>query len=191
MAEEQDPQSWWRTLPGTLTALAGVITAVATLIGVLSQSGVFDREAKSATRPVAPVSSPAASSPAASAPATSAPATSAPAVSAPRVEETRTHPSEQTTDGWTIIGKSKQGKFYDLNLMIHGDSPAIGRRYDAVEDFRLVHKRPERGERQGQVITLGMVHRGDSVEILDLYIEAPSTEMVPVWAKLRAVLHKR
>jgi len=162
MTEQQTPKSWWQTLPGTLTAIGGVITAVATLIGVLSQSGMFDNNAESQ-----------------------------PQITQTPVELTPKHPTELTTDGWAIIGKSKQGKFFDLELMIHGDSPAIGRSYDAVEDFRLVQKRLEKGDSHGQVVTLGMVHRGDSVQILDLYIETPSTEKVPVWAKLRAVLHKR
>ncbi len=94
-------------------------------------------------------------------------------------------PMEQTTDGWAIIGFYQQGNFSDLTLMVHGDSPAIGRSYNAVEDFRLVQERPERGQ---ATITLGMVHRGDSVEVLDIEIE-PGTRRVPVWAKLRAVLH--
>lgn len=170
MPENQKPQSWWQTLPGILTAMAGVITAIATLIGVLSQSGMFDDK----TTPQPQVAQPA-----------------APAVPAPPAEVTPKHPSEQTTDGWTIIGKSKQGKFLKLKLMVHGDSPAIGRHYDAVENFRLVQKRPKNEGDQGQVVTLGMVHRGDSVELLDIFIKTPSTQTVPVWAKLRAVLKKR
>ena len=169
MADEQKTQSWWQTVPGILTAIGGVITAVATLIGVLSQSGVFDNDAKPQHQPP----------------------TALPTVSTPPVEVTPKRPSEQPTDGWTIIGMSRRGKFFKLKLMVHGDSPAIGRRYDAVEDFRLIHKRLEKGADRGQVITLGMVHRGDTVEVIDLYIETPSTETVPVWAKLRAVLHKR
>jgi hypothetical protein len=35
---------------------------------------------------------------------------------------------------------------------------------------------------------IGMVHRGDSVEVLDIKI-APGTSRGPVYAKLRAVLH--
>ena len=109
-----------------------------------------------------------------------------------RTEEVMpSHPIEQTTDGWTIIGKARSGKFFELILMVHGDSPAIGRSYDAVEDFRLTQKRFKKGEDLGQVVTLGMVHRGDTVELIDLYIPSPSTEMVPVWGKLRAVLHKK
>ena len=158
MTEEQTPKSWWKTLPGTLTALAGVITALATLIGVLNQSGIFDDNVRSST---------------------------------PTPEKQTRTPQEETTEGWTIIGKYKQGKFFDLKLMVHGDSPAIGRSYDAVDNFRLVLKRGKKGDDQGQVITLGMVHRGDSVEVLDLHIKTPSTKTVSVWAKLRAVIHKR
>ncbi len=73
--------------------------------------------------------------------------------------------------------------------MVHGDSPAIGRSYDVVDDFRLVQKKLEQNEGKAS-ITLGMVHRGDSVEILDIEIDS-GTSKVPVWAKLRAVLHKR
>ncbi|MEH6628309.1 MAG: hypothetical protein V7739_17840 [Motiliproteus sp.] len=109
-----------------------------------------------------------------------------------RAEEVMpSHPIQQTTDGWTIIGETRSGKFFDLKLMVHGDSPAIGRSYDAVEDFRLIQKRLKKGGDLGQVVTLGIVHRGDTVEVIDLYIPVPSTEMVPVWGKLRAVLHKR
>ena len=97
--------------------------------------------------------------------------------------------TEQTTDGWAIIGKTRRGKYFDLTLELHGDTPAIGRSHKAAEDFRLVQKRRKKGENLGQVITLGMVHRGDLVEILDLHIPTPSTETVFVWAKLRAVLH--
>ena len=79
----------------------------------------------------------------------------------------------------------KRGKFFDLKLMVHGDSPAIGRSYDVVDSFRLVQKKAAGGQ---AVITLGVVHRGDSVEVLDIEIE-PGTRKVPVYAKLRAVVH--
>lgn len=97
-------------------------------------------------------------------------------------------PSRPTTDGWAIIGKYKQGRYYDLALRVDADSPAIGRHYDAVKNFRVVQKGPT--ERRGQVITLGTVHRGDSVEVLDIHINSPSTKAVRVYAKLRAVLHR-
>ncbi|MGH9840943.1 MAG: hypothetical protein ACREEM_19485 [Blastocatellia bacterium] len=42
MAEEQKPQGWWQTLPGILTAIAAIITAVTGLIAVLYKTGVFD-----------------------------------------------------------------------------------------------------------------------------------------------------
>ena len=74
--------------------------------------------------------------------------------------------------------------------MVHGDSPAIGRRYDVVDDFRLLQKHPDQKNRGEATITLGKVHRGDSVEVIDIKI-APGFKMVSAWAKLRAVLHKR
>ena len=41
MTESQKPQSWWHTLPGILTALAAVITAITGLAALLFQSGVL------------------------------------------------------------------------------------------------------------------------------------------------------
>jgi hypothetical protein len=41
MTEESKVQSWWQTLPGILTALATVITAIAGLITILYQTGFF------------------------------------------------------------------------------------------------------------------------------------------------------
>jgi hypothetical protein len=96
-------------------------------------------------------------------------------------------PGPEATDGWAIIGYAERGTYYDVSLNVHGASPAIGQKYVAAKDFRLIQKRqPQKGE---QTITLGMVHRGDTVEVLDLYLEPPSTKRMPVYAKLRAVLH--
>ena len=39
--DEKAKGSWWHTLPGTLTALSGVVTAVAGLLVALNQTGVF------------------------------------------------------------------------------------------------------------------------------------------------------
>jgi hypothetical protein len=46
MAEEPKPHSWWQTLPGILTATAGIITAVTGLLVVLYNAGVFQPAAK-------------------------------------------------------------------------------------------------------------------------------------------------
>lgn len=189
-------QSWWQTMPGILTALAGLVTAVAALIGVLNQSGMFGGEdgaevpATAADVPQQSAPPPVVQPPVAQPPVVQQPVVQQPAIQQPVVEPP-VEPSAETTDGWTIIGKTRSGDFFDLKLMVHDDSPAIGRRYDAVDDFRLVQKRPQGNADDGQVITLGMVRRGDSVEVLDLFIPTPSTETVPVWAKLRAVLDRR
>jgi serine/threonine-protein kinase len=54
MNEPQKPQSWWHTLPGVLTAIAAVITAITGLAALLFQSGVLGRKAvpNSAVQPV-------------------------------------------------------------------------------------------------------------------------------------------
>ncbi len=42
MDESQKPKSsWWQTLPGVLTAAAATATAIAGLLGVLHQAGLF------------------------------------------------------------------------------------------------------------------------------------------------------
>jgi hypothetical protein len=48
MAEEPKLHSWWQTLPGILTATAGIITAVTGLLVVLYQAGFFERAGKDA-----------------------------------------------------------------------------------------------------------------------------------------------
>lgn len=166
-------KSFFSTLPGILTGLAALITAMGGLIFALSETGVL-----TPSKTEQPVTE-----------------NNIQKVT-PNIQEhiqsnQVKHPLEQTTDGWAIIGKVKGGKYSNLSLMVHGDSPAIGQRYDAVKDFRLVQKRSKSSRGSQQTITLGMVHRGDTVEVLDIFIPTPSTESVFVWAKLRAVLHKR
>jgi hypothetical protein len=39
MTDEPNTRSWWATLPGLLTGLAGVVTAVAGVIAVIERSG--------------------------------------------------------------------------------------------------------------------------------------------------------
>jgi hypothetical protein len=41
MEEEPRPKSGWATLPGILTAVAGIVTSVTALIVALNQAGVF------------------------------------------------------------------------------------------------------------------------------------------------------
>ncbi len=110
---------------------------------------------------------------------------------APTEEARSKQGSRKTTDGWTVIGKYKRGKYVDLKLNAPGDSPAIGRKYDATADIRLVQRRPDNSANKNQVNTLGMIHRGESVEVLDLHIESPSAKKSRVWAKLRAVIHSK
>ena len=49
MSDEEKQASWWTTLPGILTAVAAVITAVTGLVLGLGQLGLFGREPTDAT----------------------------------------------------------------------------------------------------------------------------------------------
>ncbi len=53
--EPPKSQSWWQTLPGILTALAGIMTASTGLILALNQVGVFSRASTSASPTPTPV----------------------------------------------------------------------------------------------------------------------------------------
>ncbi len=54
MTEETTKKSWWGTMPGVLTALAATITAVGSLVAVLSQSGLIGEKAREAVASVMP-----------------------------------------------------------------------------------------------------------------------------------------
>ena len=41
MPDETQTPSWWQTLPGIATAVAALLTAIASLLGVLYQTGVL------------------------------------------------------------------------------------------------------------------------------------------------------
>jgi len=152
-----EKQSFFTTLPGILSSLAALITAVGGLLFALHETGFIGGKQAAGDTGTA----------------------------------STTVGSTETTDGWTIIGKAKRGRFYDMNILIEGDSPAIGKSYKATEDFRLVAKNPLDSQGGGQVVTLGMVRRGDTVMVIDLQVPTPSTEEVFVYAKLRAVLDRR
>ncbi len=50
MSQDSEPQSkgWWQTLPGLLTASAGIITAVTGLLVAVHQTGIFNRSSQPA-----------------------------------------------------------------------------------------------------------------------------------------------
>jgi len=149
------------------TGLAAVITAIGGLVYAFSETGLaefFLRDPEPTKEPVAEQRQ----------------------HKAPVAE----HRQQETADGWTKIGRHSRGEFFDLRIEAHGDSPAVGRIYQAKSDFRLVQERPLRKEDRSRVTTVGMVHRGDAVEILDLYMATPSRKKAPVWAKVRAVRQK-
>ena len=97
-------------------------------------------------------------------------------------------PRNNTTVGWIIIGKYSRGTFYDLSIHVPEGTPARGNKYRAKKNFRLVQKGPTEQRRGEAVITLGMVHTGEFVEVLDLYIPSGSNTQF-VHAKVRAKLY--
>jgi hypothetical protein len=50
MAENQENKGWWQTIPGMLTAVAGVISALTGFIVALHQIGVFGSDNKEQSR---------------------------------------------------------------------------------------------------------------------------------------------
>lgn len=168
-----EQKSFFTTLPGILTGLAAVVTALTGLLFALNELELIGGGTEGSQRAVAADDS-------------RQPDRAAATQENDRASSEGAWPGP-TVDGWALIGQYQRGRFSDLSIRIPGDSPAIGSRYPAAEDFRMIAERPERGE---SVITLGMVRRGDPVEVLDLDV-APGRDRVPVWAKLRAVVHRR
>ncbi len=167
-----EQKSFFATLPGIFTGLAGLVTAVAALIYALSETGIIDKTKTSNPAPTVSAST-----------QSKSPSPQKPKPNAIVLAK------KDTTDGWAIIGKYRQGKFVDLELMVESDSPAIGKSYKVVNNFRLIQKPTfTRGEK---TITLGVVHRGDFVEVLDLRVPSVTGKITsPVYAKLRAELKK-
>jgi len=174
-----ESKPFFATLPGILSGLAALITAIGGLLFALHQTGLLG------TAPAPDTAIDGAGGTAA--PANTAAASATASAGAAGGASAGTLATANTTDGWAIIGKVRSGHFFDLQILIDGDSPAIGKRYKVVNDFRFVAKRPQQTV-GGQVVTLGMARRGDTVELLDLFVPVPSTETVPVYAKLRAEL---
>lgn len=50
MAEEAASKSWWHTLPGVLTGIAGVIAAVTGLVAILNTAGLLPKKDSAPTR---------------------------------------------------------------------------------------------------------------------------------------------
>src|SRR5919108_4536618 len=51
MPEDQEHKGWWQTVPGTLTAAAGIITALAGFIAALHQAGILGVDNKAQPQP--------------------------------------------------------------------------------------------------------------------------------------------
>jgi len=110
-----EQKSFFATLPGIFTGLAGLVTAVVALIYALSETGIMDKAKTSNPAPTVAASTSASSQNSKPKPMTQA--------------------QKDTTDGWAIIGNDRREKFVDLNLMVESDSPAIGKTYKVVIIF--------------------------------------------------------
>jgi len=53
MTDEAKPRNWWQTLPGVLTALAALVTALAGLLAAITQTGWFGRQEATTVAPSA------------------------------------------------------------------------------------------------------------------------------------------
>ena len=73
-APKSDSKGWWQTLPGLLTAAAGIITAITGLLVAVHQTGLFDRsshpavQTQSSPDPIGRVAPPTPANPTASRP---------------------------------------------------------------------------------------------------------------------------
>jgi hypothetical protein len=133
MADEEKP-SWWKSVPGLLTAATGFVAALSGLVAGLNQVGVFRREAPApqvvATAPAPPASAP--DAPTADKPAPST--TGRPAPAAAPKPRTATPPSPApttTTASERAAAAPRQvpkGTALELTLPARACAPAKGAR---------------------------------------------------------------
>jgi hypothetical protein len=90
MTDAANPKSWWQTLPGIITGLTAIVTALAGLVVAIQQTGwLGPGTPTSPSRPPATTSAPPASAP----PATPAPAPPAPAAAPPSASRAASAPA--------------------------------------------------------------------------------------------------
>ena len=81
----------------------------------------------------------------------------------------------QAVVGWTRIARLKHGIYKDLKIALT----------DGIAQFPVFRNRPLRREDRRRMTPVAMVHRGDSVKLIDLYLKSTGRRSVPVWAKVR------
>ena len=91
----------------------------------------------------------------------------------------------QAVVGWTRIARLKHGIYKDLKIALTDGSPTVGGTYGAIAQFPVFRNRPLRREDRRRMTPVAMVHRGDSVKLIDLYLKSTGRRSVPVWAKVR------
>lgn len=128
------PQSWWQTLPGILTGLAGIVTAAAGLLAVLSQTGVLAKKDGPAV---------AAAEPARQGTVSAKPAAASVAVATPPAApaEAREAAATSTTQAKSTVASSKAVNVLSADngghLVIAG-SDDWKRTIDSKEDFNQI-----------------------------------------------------
>jgi hypothetical protein len=136
MDETPKSSSWWQTLPGILTATAGIITAISGLLVVLYQSPLLKSEVKpdGAHRPAASVTAampdtatPSPSSNPAPAVLAAAPDASPPAATAARINlldpELGGHLEAASNDDWS---RTIDGKDASISSLMVGQTGVYG-----------------------------------------------------------------
>lgn len=96
-------------------------------------------------------------------------------------------PTFTSSEGWAVVGKYAPGKLANPLISFEGSLPRVGETCEAIDTFPVYKDHP--ADQAGGRILLGDVHKGDTLEVLDIRRTA---EKVPVfWIELRAVLHAR
>jgi hypothetical protein len=163
----QASTGWFSTLPRTLAAVAGLLTALTTLI-----TGVCVALNKSA-----PVDPPGLSSAGVSLAGVGGPAASGVALSLLELPK---------SEGWALVGHYVDGRLSGARIKTRLAMPVPVETCEALEDFAVYNDDPS-DNTDGGKIRLGFVHKGEMVEVLRQWRR--DTKNAAVHVMIRAVLH--
>ena len=95
-------------------------------------------------------------------------------------------PQSKATEGWAVVGNYATGKLTSPLIKIKLSIPQVGETCEALDNFSVFKKYPADQPGTGNIL-LGDVHKGDTIEVLDM--RRRDEEGAHFWVKLRAVLH--